>query len=252
MNNTDIIYGRNAVTEFLRSGRTADKAFVQRGEREGSIRKIISLLKEGQIPFTETDKESLDRLCDGKRHQGVVIRAAVRDYVSIEEILERARMKGEDPFVILLDGTEDPYNLGAVIRTANVVGAHGVIIPKRRAAGLTATVMKVSAGALNYTPVARVSNLNQAIAKLKAAGLWIVCGDMDGTSMYETDLTGPTGLIIGNEGAGVSRLVRENADFTVRIPMRGEINSLNASVSCAVLSYEIMRQRTGKKPEVKA
>ena len=188
-------------------------------------------------------KERLDQLSSTGHHQGVIAQAAAYSYATVEEMLETAREKGEDPFLILLDNIEDPHNLGAIIRTANLAGAHGVIIPKRRAAGLTAVVARASAGALNYTPVAKVTNLTAAIKELKQKGLWFVCADMGGETMYELKLTGPIGLVIGNEGEGVSRLVREACDFTASIPMKGNIDSLNASVAAGVLAYEIVRQR---------
>lgn len=179
-------------------------------------------------------------------HQGVIAIAAAYEYSTVEEILQRAREKGEDPFLILLDNIEDPHNLGAIIRTANLAGVHGVIIPKHRAVGLTATVARTSAGALNYTPVAKVTNLAKTVEQLKKEGLWFVCADMDGQSMYDLDLRGPVGVVIGNEGEGVSHLLREKCDFVAAIPMKGEIDSLNASVAAGVLSYEIVRQRLGK------
>ena len=188
-------------------------------------------------------KERLDQLSETKKHQGVIAFAAAYEYAQVEDMLAAAEKKGEPPFLLLLDNIEDPHNLGAIIRTANLAGAHGVIIPKRRAAGLTATVAKTSAGAINYTPVAKVSNLSHTIRELKKKGMWFVCADMDGTRMYDLDLKGPIGLVIGSEGEGVSKLVKENCDFTAAIPMAGEIDSLNASVAAGILSYEIVRQR---------
>lgn len=188
-------------------------------------------------------KERLDQLSETKKHQGVIAMAAAYGYSTVDEILARAEEKGEPPFLVLLDNIEDPHNLGAIIRTANLAGAHGVIIPKRRAVGLTATVAKASAGAINYTPVAKVTNLTQTIKELKEKGIWFVCADMGGTTMYDLDLKGPIGLVIGNEGEGVGKLVKENCDFIASIPMRGDIDSLNASVACGVLSFEIVRQR---------
>ena len=189
------------------------------------------------------DKERLDRLANSGHHQGVVAQAAAYEYAEVEDILNAAREKGEAPFIFILDEIEDPHNLGAIIRTANLCGAHGVIIPKRRAVGLTATVAKTSAGAVNYTPVAKVTNIAKTIEELKKEGMWFVCADMDGQTMYDLNLTGPIGLVIGNEGAGVSRLVKEKCDFTASIPMKGDIDSLNASVAAGVLAYEIVRQR---------
>ena len=191
-------------------------------------------------------KERLNQLSQTGKHQGVIAYAAAYDYAEIDDMLKLAGERGEDPFLFILDGIEDPHNLGAIIRTANIVGAHGVIIPKRRAAGLTATVAKTSAGALNYTPVAKVTNLVKTIEELKEKGLWFVCADMDGETMYDLNLTGPVGLVIGNEGEGVSRLVKEKCDFIAGIPMKGEITSLNASVAGGVLAYEILRQRMHK------
>ena len=192
-------------------------------------------------------KERLDQLSETKNHQGVIAYCAACEYAEVSDILENAKKKGEAPFIVLLDGIEDPHNLGAIIRTANQAGAHGVIIPKRRAVGLTATVAKTSAGALNYTPVAKVTNLVKTMEELKEKGLWFVCADMDGEQMYDLNLTGPIGLVIGNEGEGVGRLVKENCDFVAGIPMKGQINSLNASVAAGVLAYEIVRQRISQK-----
>lgn len=252
MNHDDIIYGRNAVTECLESGREINKAYVQKGANEGSIRKLLAKLKERRIPVSPVAKEKLDELADGERHQGIVLSVAVQEYATVEDILKKARERGEAPFVIVADGIEDPHNLGAIIRTANAAGAHGVIIPKRRAVGLTATVHKTSAGALSHTPVARVGNLNQTLEQLKKEGLWIYCADMDGTPMYDSDLTGPIALVVGNEGRGVSPLLIKNADGVISIPMIGEIESLNASVSAGILAYEIVRQRLLQTGGVKA
>ena len=190
-------------------------------------------------------KERLNQLSETGKHQGVIAHTAAYEYAQVEDMLELAKSRGEDPFIFLLDNIEDPHNLGAIIRTANLAGAHGVIIPKRRAVGLTATVARTSAGALNYTPVARVTNLKKTVEDLKKQGLWFVCADMDGTVMYDLDLKGPIGLVIGNEGEGVSRLMKENCDFVAGIPMKGDIDSLNASVAAGVLAYEIVRQRLG-------
>lgn len=240
------IEGRNAVIEALRSGKTIDKLFILDGCQDGPVRTIVREAKKHDTIINYVAKERLDQLSQTGRHQGVVAFAAAYEYAQVEDILKIAEEKGEPPFLILLDNIEDPHNLGAIIRTANLAGAHGVIIPKRRASGLTATVAKTSAGALNYTPVAKVTNLGKTIDELKEKGIWFVCADMDGEVMYEKDLTGPIGLVIGNEGEGVSRLVKEKCDFTVSIPMYGNIDSLNASVAAGVLSYEIVRQRREK------
>ena len=240
---TLVIEGRNAVLEAFRSGRTIDKLFVLDGCQDGPVRTIIREAKKHGALLSFVSRERLNQLSQTGKHQGVVAYAAAYDYSEIEDMLKLAEERGEDPFLILLDGIEDPHNLGAIIRTANIAGAHGVIIPKRRAAGLTATVAKTSAGALNYTPVAKVTNLVKTIEELKEKGLWFVCADMDGERMYDLNLTGPIGLVIGNEGEGVSRLVKEKCDFTASIPMKGNIDSLNASVAAGVLAYEIVRQR---------
>ncbi len=240
------IEGRNAVLEALRSGKTIDRLYVLDGCQDGPVRSIVREAKKTDTLVTFVSKERLDQMSETRKHQGVIALAAAYRYATVEEILESARKKGEDPFLILLDGIEDPHNLGAIIRTANLAGAHGVIIPKRRAVGLTATVAKASAGALNYTPVAKVTNLAAVMKELKEQGLWFVCADMDGELMYRQNLTGPIGLVIGNEGEGVSRLVRESCDFVTSIPMRGDIDSLNASVAAGVLAYEIVRQRMSR------
>lgn len=237
------IEGRNAVLEAFRSGKTIDKLYILDGCQDGSINSIKREARKNDTIINFVTKERLDQLSSTGRHQGVIAQAAAYAYASVEEMLENAREKGEDPFLILLDDIEDPHNLGAIIRTANLAGAHGVIIPKRRAAGLTAVVARASAGAINYTPVAKVTNLTNTIRELKEKGLWFVCADMGGELMYDLNLTGPVGLVIGNEGEGVSRLVREACDFTASIPMKGNIDSLNASVAAGVLSYEIVRQR---------
>ena len=239
------IEGRNAVIEAFRSGRTIDKLYVLDGCKDGPILTIKrEAAKQGSL-IRYVAKERLDQLSETGKHQGVIACASAYAYAEVEDILSAAKEKGEAPFLFLLDGIEDPHNLGAIIRTANLAGAHGVIIPKNRAVGLTATVAKASAGALNYTPVARVTNLGQTIDTLKKEGLWFVCADMAGTRMYDLDLKGPMGLVIGSEGDGVGRLVKEKCDFTASIPMRGDIDSLNASVAAGVLAYEIVRQRLG-------
>ena len=230
------------MTEALNSDREIEKIILAKGA-EGSIKKIEGKAKAKKIPLYYSDKSRMDRDADGGNHQGVIAVVSDYEYATVEEILNVAKQRGEDPFVILLDGLEDPHNLGAIIRTANLAGAHGVIIPKRRAVGLTATVAKTSAGALNYTPVAKVTNLAATIDELKKEGLWFVCADMGGESMYRLNLKGPIGLVIGNEGEGVSRLVKEKCDYIASIPMKGDIDSLNASVAAGVLAYEIVRQR---------
>lgn len=240
---TLVIEGRNAVLEAFRSGRTIDKVFVLDGCQDGPVRTIVRETKKHGAILSFVTKERLAQLTQTGRHQGVIAYAAAYDYAQVDDMLRLAEERKEDPFLILLDGIEDPHNLGAIIRTANIAGAHGVIIPKRRAAGLTATVAKTSAGALNYTPVAKVTNLVKTMEELKEKGLWFVCADMDGQPMYDLNLTGPIGLVIGSEGDGVSRLVRENCDFVAAIPMKGQITSLNASVAGGVLAYEIVRQR---------
>ncbi|WP_461812513.1 23S rRNA (guanosine(2251)-2'-O)-methyltransferase RlmB [Faecalimonas sp.] len=238
-----IIEGRNAVIEAFRSGKTIDKVFVLDGCQDGPIRTIIREAKKHDTILQFVSKERLDQLSETGKHQGVLAHAAAYEYAEVEDILELARKKGEDPFIFILDNIEDPHNLGAIIRTANLAGAHGVIIPKRRAVGLTATVAKTSAGALNYTPVAKVTNIVKTMEELKEQGLWFVCADMGGETMYRLNLKGPIGLVIGNEGAGVGRLVKEKCDFVASIPMKGDIDSLNASVAAGVLAYEIVRQR---------
>lgn len=237
------IEGRNAVMEAFRSGRTVDKLFVQDGCKDGPVMSITREARKQGTIISFVAKERLDQMSETGKHQGVIAQAAAYEYAQVEDIWENARKKGEPPFLFLLDGIEDPHNLGAIIRTANLAGAHGVIIPKHRAAGLTAVVARTSAGALNYTPVAKVTNLVSTIEDLKKRGMWFVCGDMDGELMYRLNLTGPIGLVVGNEGNGVGRLVRESCDMTAAIPMRGDIDSLNASVAAGILAYEIVRQR---------
>ena len=237
------IEGRNAVMEAFRSGKTIDRVYVLKGCQDGPINSILREARKHDTLVNFVAKERLDQMSETGKHQGVIASAAAYAYAEVEDILKLAEEKGEPPFLFLLDDIEDPYNLGAIIRTANLAGAHGVIIPKRRAVGLTATVARTSAGALNYTPVAKVTNLSATIEELKEKGLWFVCADMGGTTMYDLNLTGPIGLVIGNEGDGVSRLVKEKCDFVASIPMKGEIDSLNASVAAGVLAYEIVRQR---------
>ncbi len=237
------IEGRNAIIEAFRSGKTIDKVFILDGCQDGPIQTIKREAKKQDCIVQFVKKERLDQLSETGHHQGVIAYAAAYDYAEVEDILAAAREKNEPPFIFLLDNIEDPHNLGAIIRTANLAGAHGVIIPKRRAAGLTATVARTSAGALNYTPVAKVTNMAATIDELKKEGLWFVCADMDGEVMYDLNLKGAIGLVIGNEGEGVSRLVREKCDYIASIPMKGDIDSLNASVAAGVLAYEIVRQR---------
>ncbi len=241
------IEGRNAVLEALRSGKAIDKIYVLDGCQDGPVLTIKREAKKNDVIIKYVDKVQLDRMSETGHHQGVIAIGAAIAYTELDEILKRAEESSEDAFLILLDHVEDPHNLGAIIRTANLAGAHGVVIPKDRAVGLTATVMRASAGALNYTPVAKVSNLKQTMEELKQRGMWFVCADMQGDLMYDLNLTGPIGLVIGNEGSGVSRLVREHCDYIAPIPMRGDIDSLNASVAAGVLSYEIVRQRMKKK-----
>jgi 23S rRNA (guanosine2251-2'-O)-methyltransferase len=238
-----MIEGRNAVMEALRAGKTIDKLYVLDGCQDSPVRSIVRTAKKTDAIIQFVAKERLDQLSTTGKHQGVIAQAAAYEYASVEDILANAHEKGEPPFILLLDEIEDPHNLGAIIRTANLAGAHGVIIPKRRAVGLTATVARTSCGALNYTPVAKVTNLSKTMEELKQEGLWFVCADMSGTTMYDLDLKGPIGLVIGNEGSGVSRLVKEKCDFVASIPMKGDIDSLNASVAAGVLAYEIVRQR---------
>ena len=237
------IEGRNAVLEAFRSGKCVDKLFILDGCQDGPVRTIAREARKKDTIINYVSKERLDQLSETHAHQGVIAQVAAYEYSTVEDILAKAEEKGEPPFLILLDNVEDPHNLGAIIRTANLAGAHGVIIPKRRAVGLTSTVAKTSAGAINYTPVAKVTNLVRTMEALKQKGIWFVCADMGGESMYRMNLTGPIGLVIGNEGEGVSRLVREACDFTASIPMKGDIDSLNASVAAGVLAYEIVRQR---------
>ena len=240
------IEGRNAVLEAFRSGKCVDKLFILDGCQDGPVRTIAREARKTDTIINYVSKERLDQLSETHAHQGVIAQVAANDYSTVDEILARAEEKGEAPFLIILDNVEDPHNLGAIIRTANLAGAHGVIIPKRRAVGLTSTVAKTSAGAIIYTPVAKVTNNVRTFEELKEKGIWFVCADMGGETMYDLDLTGPMGLVIGNEGEGVSRLVREACDFTASIPMKGDIDSLNASVAAGVLAYEIVRQRLAK------
>ena len=238
-----IIEGRNAVLEAFRSGKTVDRLYVLDGCQDGPVRTILKEAKKTDTIINFVAKDRLDKLSETGHHQGVIAKAAAYDYATVDDILDLAKQKGEDPFIFILDEIEDPHNLGAIIRTANLAGAHGVIIPKRRAVGLTATVARTSAGAVNYTPVAKVINISKTIEELKDKGIWFACADMNGESMYKLNLTGPIGLVIGNEGSGVSRLVKEKCDFVAAIPMKGDIDSLNASVAAGILAYEVVRQR---------
>ncbi len=237
------IEGRNAVIEAFRSGKTVDKLFILDGCQDGPVMTIKREAKKAGTLMKFVDKDRLDQMSKTGKHQGVIAYIAAYEYAEVDDILATAREKDEPPFIFLLDNIEDPHNLGAIIRTANLAGAHGVIIPKNRAVGLTPTVARTSAGALNYTPVAKVTNMAKTIEDLKKEGLWFVCADMDGTKMYDLDLKGAIGLVIGNEGDGVSRLVKEKCDMIASIPMKGNIDSLNASVAAGVLAYEIVRQR---------
>lgn len=239
------IEGRNAVLEAFRSGKPMDKVFLLDGCMDGPLKTIAREAKKHDTIINYVKKERLEQLSETGKHQGVIAMAAAYEYAKVEDILAKAEEKGEPPFILLLDGIEDPHNLGAIIRTANLAGAHGVIIPKRRAVGLTATVAKTSAGALNYTPVAKVTNLTQTMKELKEKGMWFVGADMGGETMYQLDLTGSIGVVIGSEGDGMSKLVKENCDFIASIPMKGDIDSLNASVAAGILAYEIVRQRMG-------
>lgn len=240
-----IIEGRNAVLEAFRSGKTIDRLFVQDGCKDGPVQTIVREARKHDTIIQFVKKERLDQMSETGHHQGVVAYTAAYSYATVEEILQAAKDSGEPPFLILLDGIEDPHNLGAIIRTAHQAGAHGIIIPKRRAAGLTAAAARTSAGALNYMPVAKVTNLKKTMDDLKKEGIWFACADMAGDTMYRVNLTGPIGLVIGNEGEGVSRLVREACDMYASIPMKGKIDSLNASVAAGILAYEVVRQRMG-------
>ncbi len=238
--------GRNAVIEAFRAGRTIDKLYIQDGLKDGTISTILRDAKKHDVIVNFVAKEKLDQMSSTRKHQGVIAICSAYAYAEVDDIFAAAEAKGEEPFIFILDEIEDPHNLGAIIRTANLCGAHGVIIPKRRASGLTATVVKASAGAVNYTPVAKVTNIAKTIDDLKKRGMWFACADMDGQLMYDCNLTGAIGLVIGNEGSGVSRLVKEKCDYVVSIPMKGDIDSLNASVAAGVLAYEVVRQRMGR------
>lgn len=241
--NENTIEGRNPVIEVLKSGRTVEKLFVAKGAIEGSLKVILSIAKDNGIVVSEVDRKKLDEMSTTHSHQGVIALVSSYEYSSIDEMLKLAKEKGEDPFIIILDEIEDPHNLGSIIRSANVYGAHGIIIPKRRSALVTATVAKASSGAVEYMKIAKMTNLNQAIRELKEKGLWVIGTDMDGEICYESNLTGPIAIVIGSEGKGISRLIKENCDGVVSIPMQGEVNSLNASVAAGTIMYEIIRQR---------
>lgn len=237
------VEGRNPVMEVLKSSRTIDKLFIAKGELEGSIKKLIGMAKDKGIVISEVDRKKLDEMSETGVHQGVIAIVSPYEYSSVEDILNLAKEKGEDPFIVILDEIEDPHNLGSITRTVNACGAHGVIIPKRRSALVTSTVLKASAGAVEHTRIAKVTNINQTIRELKDKGLWIIGTDMDGDAYYRSNLTGPIALVIGSEGSGISRLVKENCDIVVSIPMNGEVNSLNASVAAGVIMYDVVRQR---------
>lgn len=239
----NFLFGRNSVLEVLKSGRDIEKILVQKGQMEGSIKKIMGDAKQRGIVVQEVEKTKLDEMCNMEKHQGVVAYVSAHKYVEIDEILNDAKSKGEDPFILILENIQDPHNLGAIIRSAHNAGVHGIIISKRRAVGLTSTVSKASAGAIEYTKVAKVSNIAQTIEELKAKGIWVACADMDGEIIYTDNLRGPIGIVIGSEGEGVSKLVKSKCDFVVRIPMYGKVTSLNASVAASILAYEVVRQR---------
>lgn len=240
---TDRLEGRNAILEAIKAGRTIDKIYIQDGLRDGTVQKILNKIKGSGTAINFVKKQRLDSMSETGHHQGVIAQTTSYEYAEIDDIFDLAAKRKEPPFIILLDEIEDPHNLGAIIRTANICGAHGVIIPKHRATGLTATVVRASAGAVNFTPVVKVTNIAKTIDELKGRGLWFACADMEGEVMYKCNLTGSIGLVIGNEGSGVSRLVKEKCDYIVSIPMRGDIESLNASVATGILAYEIVRQR---------
>ena len=244
-NEESIIEGRNEVIEAFRSGKSVDRLFLLNGSSDGPLMTVKREAKKAGVRIDYVDRQRLDQISVTGKHQGVIAYIAAYKYAELEDVLKRAEERNEDPFLILLDNITDPHNLGAIIRTANMAGAHGVIIPKDRASGLTAVVAKASAGAINYTPVVKVTNLRNTMEELKQKGLWFACADMDGKNMYEQDLKGPIGLVIGSEGSGVGRLLKESCDFTISIPTCGDIDSLNASVAAGVISFEILRQRKG-------
>ncbi|HAK74407.1 MAG TPA: 23S rRNA (guanosine(2251)-2'-O)-methyltransferase RlmB [Sporomusaceae bacterium] len=240
----EFVAGRNSVAEVLKSGRSINKILVAKGERHGAIKEIIGQARSQGLVVQEVDPAKLDQITEGMRHQGVVAMVAPVAYAELEDILGKAQESGEQPFIVLLDELEDPHNVGAILRTSDATGVHGVLLPKRRSSPLTATVAKTSAGAVEYVPVARIGNISQTLKKLKKQGLWVVGADMDGDkNYYEADLTGPIVVVVGSEGQGMGRLTKEECDFVVRIPMKGKITSLNASVACSLLLYEVLRQR---------
>ena len=241
-----LIVGRNAVKELLTDGRDVEKIYIQKGEREGSINLIVGIASDKKIPIIELDRTKLDKMCGGARHQGIIAIASEQNYSSVDEILAYAQELGEKPFIVLLDGVVDPHNLGAIIRSAECMGAHGIIIPKRRAVGLTATVAKASAGAMMHMRVAKVTNLSQTIDDLKEKGIWFYAADMDGDSLYKAELDGAVGIVLGSEGDGISRLVKEKCDFVISIPMYGKVNSMNVSCAAAVILSEAAKQRKGE------
>lgn len=241
----NIIAGRNAVSEALRAGRAIDSLFILRGEKSGAVLALAARAKDAGAAVKEADAVKLAHMCPGENHQGVVAVAAVKEYAAVEDLFAAARDRGEPPFFVICDGLEDPHNLGAVIRSAECAGAHGVIIPKRRSVGLTYAVGRASAGAVEHMPVARVPNLPRLLDELKQKGVWVFAADMDGQPWVQADLTGPCALVIGSEGRGVGRLVKEKADFVLSLPVKGKINSLNASVAAGVLCCEAARQRSG-------
>lgn len=241
--NETLLFGRNSVIEVLKSDRDIDKILVQKGELEGSIRKIIGEARQKSIVVQEVEKNKLDELTNMERHQGVVAYVSAKQYSSIEEILNDAKAKAEDPFILILENIQDPHNLGAIIRSAHTAGVHGIIIPKRRAVGLTATVSKASAGALEHMKIAKVNNIAQTIEELKTKGIWVACADMDGEIIYKDNMRGPIGIVIGSEGEGITKHVKAKCDFTVSIPMYGKVSSLNASVAAGIMVYEVVRQR---------
>ncbi|GKX32142.1 23S rRNA (guanosine(2251)-2'-O)-methyltransferase RlmB [Vallitalea longa] len=244
MDNNDLILeGRNAVAEALKADRSIDKVFIIDGKHDGPLKKIVAEARKRNIIVNFVNKDKLNDISITKKHQGVIAYAAAYNYVDVKDIVQIAADKGEAPFIIILDSIEDPHNLGAILRTANIVGVHGIIIPKRRAVGLTSTVAKTSAGAIEYTKVARVTNVARTIDELKKEGFWIACADMEGDLMYDVDLKGSLAIVIGNEGEGVSKNVKDKCDFIVKVPMKGDITSLNASVAAGVLTYEALRQR---------
>ncbi len=244
---TDLVAGRNAVAEALKAGRPIDSLFVQSGEKSGALLSLIAKAKAAGVTIKEADARKLDRLCRGAVHQGVVAMAAVKEYASLDAVFDLASARGEPLFLVVCDELEDPHNLGAVIRTAECAGAHGVVIPKRRSVGLTYAVGKASAGAVEHLPVVRVENLARFLDQLKEKGVWVYAADLDGTPWCETELTGPVALVIGSEGNGVGRLIKEKCDFVLSLPVKGKVNSLNASVAAGILCYEVARQRSGIK-----